>query len=77
MNVGSFESSTSSLIAGLLFPSIGFYVFRKSRQQMSVKLALVGVAMMLWPYFAPSDALEWVGGFAMCGLCFYWWDKDL
>lgn len=70
------DFSTSGIIAGLLFGTLGFWIFKKSREKMSVKLAVIGVVMMLWPYFAPSDWMDWAGGLALGGAAYYVWNDD-
>ena len=70
------DFSVSNLIAGLLFGTLGIWLFRKSIQKSNLKLAVIAVAMILWTYFAPNDFADWLGGLAFAGAAYYVWNED-
>ncbi len=46
--------TAASLIAGILFGSIGFVAFVYGKKQSSLKALLIGVLLMVYPYFIPN-----------------------
>ena len=46
--------TAASLIAGILFGSIGFGAFVYGKKQSSFKALVVGVLLMVYPYFIPN-----------------------
>ncbi len=66
----------SNLLAGLLFGTVGFWIFRKSIQKSNLKLAVIAVSMILWTYFAPNDYADWIGCFALSGAAYYVWNEE-
>lgn len=69
-----FSLDISSLIAGLVFGSIGFWVYRQGRKKENRPLILSGVAMMIYPYFIQGALWNWVVGFFLCGSAYYCWE---
>lgn len=46
--------SAASLIAGILFGSIGFVAFVYGKKQASLKALVIGILLMAYPYFVPN-----------------------
>lgn len=46
--------TAASLIAGILFGSIGFVAFVYGKKQSSLKAIVIGVLLMVYPYFIPN-----------------------
>lgn len=72
----SMEFSASNLIAGLLFGTIGFWIFKQSIQKSNLKLAIIAVVMILWTYFAPNDFADWIGCLALSAAAYHFWRDD-
>lgn len=53
---------TSTLFAGIIFGAIGFVSFIYGKKQSEYKLMLIGVALMVYPYFVPGAILQWIVG---------------
>ena len=62
-----------SLIAGLIFGIVGLYVFRRGRKESSMRLVMLGLALMIYPYFVDGAAMNWIVGFVLTGVSYYYW----
>lgn len=59
------------LFASILFGAIGFVAFRYGKKQGLWRPAIIGVVLMVYPYFVPQTWLLYVIGGALCiGLFF-------
>jgi hypothetical protein len=66
-----FDLSASSLIAGLIFGSIGFVAFIYGKRMNLWKPMLCGIALMIYPYFvADTLALFAIGAVGTAALFF-------
>ena len=54
-----------NIIAGLIFGVFGFYIFRRGRQVSNMKSVLIGLALMIYPYFVDNAFIVWGTGFAL------------
>jgi multisubunit Na+/H+ antiporter MnhE subunit len=63
-----------SLIAGLIFGIVGLYVFRRGKKESSLRLVMLGLALMIYPYFVEGAVLNWLAGFLLSGASYYYWD---
>lgn len=54
--------SLSSLFAAVLFGAIGFVAFRYGRKQARLAPTLIGIALMVYPYFVNGLLLTWALG---------------
>jgi multisubunit Na+/H+ antiporter MnhE subunit len=63
-----------SLIAGLVFGIVGLYVFRRGKKESSMRLVVLGLALMIYPYFVDGATLNWVVGFLLSGASYYYWN---
>lgn len=75
-SAGSLNFSVSEIIAGLLFGTLGFWIFKKSREKMNVKLSVIGVSLFFWPYIPNNIWVNWLGGLALCALAWKWWNEE-
>ena len=66
--------SISSLFAGILFSSVGLYLIKVGRSRGNIKLAIVGVIMLLYTYFTSSPWVDWGLGSALCGAAYFAWE---
>lgn len=57
------------IMAYLVFGILGFYVFRHGKQNGKLSYLLLGLALMVYPYFIEGAALNWVlGSLLMIGV---------
>jgi hypothetical protein len=54
--------SAANLIGGLVFGSIGFVAFIYGKRMHLWKPMLLGIALMIYPYFISDDAILYVIG---------------
>ena len=65
-----------SLLASIIFGLLGWSVYRKGRRESQVHLAVIGILMMIYPYFTDTAKANWGIGIALTGLVYYSWNKD-
>lgn len=66
-----FDMSPANLIGGFLFGSIGFVAFIYGKRLNLWKIMLVGLALMIFPYFIANTAIMYaVGVLATASLIF-------
>lgn len=63
-----------SLIAGLVFGIVGLYVFRRGKKESSMRLVMLGLALMIYPYFVEGATLNWLVGFLLSGASYCYWN---
>jgi len=59
-------------IANILFGIIGWYAFMHGWKEKSVRPTIIGIAMMIFPYFVTNAYLAFALGFALCAALYYW-----
>ncbi len=52
----------SLLFAGLVFGTLGVYVFKEGRRLTHVGKIILGIALIIYPYFVSSALLTWIIG---------------
>lgn len=55
-----------ALIAGMLFGSIGLWLFIVAKKRNNLPVLVIGIVMMIYPYFIESVGALWVIGAALC-----------
>ena len=66
-----FNFSAANLIGGLVFGSIGFVAFIYGKRMNLWKPMLLGIALMVYPYFVTDDvAMIAIGAIGTAGLFF-------
>jgi hypothetical protein len=73
--ITDFSFSISSLIAGILFGFIGWWLFRKGRKNSQPKIVGIGVLLMIYPYFTPGPISDWSLGISLCALAYVLWER--
>jgi hypothetical protein len=63
--------STSLLIWGMLFGSIGFGLFIYGKKQKKVVPLLTGIALFVFPYFVPSVTVLIIVGVILVALPYF------
>ncbi len=69
--VGHMNFSAANIIAGLVFGGIGFVAFRYGRKEMLIKPMVIGIALMVYPYFISHDVAVFVIGAVLCALLYF------
>lgn len=67
-DLGNF--SASNLFAGFAFGVFGWYFFKQGRKDGHGPLVLIGLALMLYPYFITGTFLLWGIGIVLMLLAF-------
>ena len=66
--------SASSIFAGLIFSTIGLWMWKQAKDKESLELRLIAVALMIYTYFTKGPIADWGIGIALCGWARYkWW----
>lgn len=65
------DFSASSLLAGFIFGVIGLSILRYGRRKADNRLVVVGLVMMIYPYFTRGVWADWGVGLGLCVLGFY------
>ena len=68
-----FGFSTSALIIGAFFGIIGFSLFMYGKKSQEMKPMLIGVALMVYPYFVTSVLWSVLIGIGLIALM--WWPQ--
>ena len=66
--------SWGNIVGGIIFGSIGFIAFMYGRKQQSLKPLLIGIALMVYPYFIQNTFWLYAVGVGLCGLLFFYRD---
>ncbi len=66
----NFNLDASSLIAGFVVSGVGFVLFTYGRKQGRAPQFVVGLILMIFPYFVPSVLLMLGIGTLLCALCY-------
>jgi hypothetical protein len=64
--------STSLLLWGLLFGSVGFGYFLYGKKQAAVVPLVCGIALMIFPYFVSNTLILVVVGIALAALPYFY-----
>ncbi len=66
----NFNLDASSLIAGFVVSGVGFVLFTYGRKMGRAPHFVVGLILMIFPYFVPSVLVMLGIGALLCGLCY-------
>lgn len=55
----------ASLFASIVFGSIGFAAFIYGKKQSRLRLLVIGIALMIYPYFVPDPKFSFAIGAAL------------
>ena len=68
------DFSLANLFAWIIFGSIGFVAFIYGKKQASLKPLVIGILLMVYPYFFKSTLWLYVVGMSLCLLLYFWKD---
>ena len=57
--------STANILASVIFGSIGFAAFLYGKKQSSLKAMVIGILLMVYPYFIPNTVAAYAIGTAL------------
>jgi hypothetical protein len=63
--------SVSNLIGGFLFSGVGFVAFRYGKKMSLLWPMVIGVLLMVYPYFVGSTILLYGAGCALCAMLYF------
>jgi uncharacterized oligopeptide transporter (OPT) family protein len=66
--------SAGNIIAGLLFSGIGFVAFTYGKREERYRTMVMGIVMMVYPYFTPSTTITCVVGAALSVALYFFRD---
>ena len=61
------DFSFSSLLAGLLFGVVGVWMIKRGKADANVSVALIGLTLIVYPYFTSTPWVTWSIGLGLCG----------
>ncbi len=62
------------LLGGFIFSTIGWYAFMHGKREKSARPMVIGILLMVYPYFVPNAILTFVIGIALTAALYYWRD---
>jgi hypothetical protein len=68
---GLFNFGAANLIGGFIFSSIGLVAFMHGKRMQLWKLAICGLALMIFPYFVASTAAMYAIGTVGTAILFF------
>ena len=68
-----FSIQSSTLIAGVIFGSIGFAAAVYGKKQRNLKVLATGIGLMIYPYFVDGALKNWMVGIILCVLAQQLW----
>jgi len=63
--------NTANLIAGVIFGGIGFAAFLYGKKQANFKALVIGMILMVYPYFVTNPVLLYAIGVALTLVLFF------
>ena len=68
------DISMSAIMAALIFGVIGMWLFKEGKRRQQYPVLIIGIVMMIYPYFTPNAKWDWVLGFLLSGLAYKLWN---
>lgn len=68
------DFSVGSIFGGLIFGAVGLWMIRMGRSRGNLRVALVGLVLIGFPYFVPNPWALWGIGAALCFLASRVWE---
>ena len=59
-------------VANIIFGIIGWYAFLHGKREKSMRPMLIGIALMVYPYFVPNTLLAFAIGIALTAALYFW-----
>lgn len=61
-----------NLISGFIFSIVGWYAFIHGKREKSIRPMVIGIALMVYPYFVSNTLLSITIGLGLCAALYYW-----
>ena len=61
-----------NIIGGIVFGIIGWYAFMHGKREKSWRPMVIGIALMVYPYFVPNAIWAFIIGIALTAALFFW-----
>lgn len=65
-----------SILAGIIFGIIGWVVYKRGRNNTQIHLVVLGLILMIYPYFTKTAKQDWLIGIILSGIVYYSWNQD-
>lgn len=65
--------SLSGIFSGLLFGIVGMWMFREGKRRVNNSVLIIGICLMIYPYFTTGPLADWGVGIALCALAYHLW----
>ena len=62
----------STILAGIIFGSTGFVAFAYGKKRSKFKPVLLGIALMVYPYFISNTIAQYAIGLVLTAALFVW-----
>jgi hypothetical protein len=59
-------------IANILFGIIGWYAFIHGKKEKNYRPMVIGITLMVYPYFITNTFWAFAVGFALCAALYFW-----
>ncbi len=66
----------ANLVGGLIFSGIGFVALAYAKGEANIKIGLIGIALMGYPYFVTNTLAMYAVGIALTASLFYFRAND-
>jgi hypothetical protein len=67
--------SIANIIAWLIFGAVGFVAFSYGKKNSKLTTLILGIVMMVYPYFVQNTILLYIVGTLICVGLYFWRDK--
>ena len=64
----------ANLIGGLIFGGIGFVALAYGKAQADIKIGLIGLVLLVYPYFVPNTLAMYAIGIALTAALYFFRD---
>ena len=61
-----------TIFGGIIFSIIGWYAFRHGKREKSMRPMVLGIVLMVYPYFVANTFLAYAIGIGLTAALFFW-----
>lgn len=66
----------STIMAGIIFGIAGYYLFRRGKKESNMAHLLIGLTLMIYPYFITKAVWVWLLGVVLLWLAYFYRNND-